>query len=300
MRAQHGGAPRRWACWRVCHKTLCVGFACARDTGERRAGGPAAHLSRDPGCRVCVRAQHRRGAAQVDLLGVVTATGPLGSVKRQRDGTELARRDLTIADQRRARAPQAGAPAHPLRSGEQGEPAAPGRVTIPSRCVICARLRSAGTRAARAATSRRRRPLQRARPRAATPVRRSGRARANGARLRAQQQDCNSDIAGAHGRKVMRARADGTAARARSGKTVTVTLWGQAAEEAGAELEALTHALVSISACRVTDYNGAPRTRTRSGRAAAPPRMQALDACARGPLRRRRASARAFAPRRAH
>jgi len=41
---------------------------------------------------------------------------------------------------------------------------------------------------------------------------------------------------------------------------VTVTLWGQAAEEAGAELEALTHALVSISACRVTDYNGAPRT----------------------------------------
>jgi len=85
---------------------------------------------------VCVRAQHRRGAAQVDLLGVVTATGPLGSVKRQRDGTELARRDLTIADQRRARAPQAGAPAHPLRSGEQGEPAAPGRVTIPARCVI--------------------------------------------------------------------------------------------------------------------------------------------------------------------
>ena len=38
----------------------------------------------------------------MDLLGVVTAVGPLGSVKRQRDGTELARRDLTLADQRRA------------------------------------------------------------------------------------------------------------------------------------------------------------------------------------------------------
>jgi len=202
MRAQHGGAPRRWACWRVCHKTLCVGFACARDTGERRAGGPAAHLSRDPGCRVCVRAQHRRGAAQVDLLGVVTATGPLGSVKRQRDGTELARRDLTIADQRRARAPQAGAPAHPLRSGEQGEPAAPGRVTIPSRCVICARLRSAGTRAARAATSRRRRPLQRARPRA--PPRQCG---------------------GPGGRALTERGC------AHSSKTVTVTLQGRMAEK---------------------------------------------------------------------
>ena len=33
---------------------------------------------------------------------MVTAVGPLGSVKRQRDGTELARRDLTLADQRRA------------------------------------------------------------------------------------------------------------------------------------------------------------------------------------------------------
>lgn len=42
-----------------------------------------------------------------------------------------------------------------------------------------------------------------------------------------------------------------------SGKTVTVTLWGAAAEEAGAELEALTHPLVSLSSCRVTDYNGA-------------------------------------------
>ena len=34
---------------------------------------------------------------------MVTAVGPLGSVKRQRDGTELARRDITLADQRRAR-----------------------------------------------------------------------------------------------------------------------------------------------------------------------------------------------------
>ncbi|KAK9828112.1 hypothetical protein WJX81_005736 [Elliptochloris bilobata] len=76
----------------------------------------------------------------VDLLGVVTAVGPLGSVKRQRDGTELARRDITLADQ--------------------------------------------------------------------------------------------------------------------SGKTVTVTLWGRSAEESGAELEALPHPLVSISQCRVTDYNG--------------------------------------------
>lgn len=42
-----------------------------------------------------------------------------------------------------------------------------------------------------------------------------------------------------------------------SGKTVTVTLWGTAAEAAGAELEALTHPLVSLSSCRVTDYNGA-------------------------------------------
>ena len=45
---------------------------------------------------------------------------------------------------------------------------------------------------------------------------------------------------------------------ARSGKTVTVTLWGRAAEEQGAQLEALPHPLVSLSQCRVTDYNGAP------------------------------------------
>lgn len=41
-----------------------------------------------------------RRPPQVDLLGVVTATGPLGSIKRQRDNTEVPRRDLTLADQR--------------------------------------------------------------------------------------------------------------------------------------------------------------------------------------------------------
>ena len=38
---------------------------------------------------------------------------------------------------------------------------------------------------------------------------------------------------------------------------MTVTLWGRAAEEQGAQLEALPHPLVSLSQCRVTDYNGA-------------------------------------------
>ena len=37
---------------------------------------------------------------------------------------------------------------------------------------------------------------------------------------------------------------------------MTVTLWGRAVEEQGAQLEALPHPLVSISQCRVTDYNG--------------------------------------------
>ena len=36
-----------------------------------------------------------------------------------------------------------------------------------------------------------------------------------------------------------------------------MTLWGRAAEEQGAQLEALPHPLVSLSQCRVTDYNGA-------------------------------------------
>jgi replication factor A1 len=41
-------------------------------------------------------------------------------------------------------------------------------------------------------------------------------------------------------------------------KTVTLTLWGGAAENAGAELEALatTNPVVAISACRVSSYNG--------------------------------------------
>lgn len=36
----------------------------------------------------------------VDVLGLVTAVGPLGSVKRSADGSELARRDVTIVDAR--------------------------------------------------------------------------------------------------------------------------------------------------------------------------------------------------------
>ncbi len=35
----------------------------------------------------------------VDIMGVATTVGPLGSVKRSRDGTELARRDVTLVDQ---------------------------------------------------------------------------------------------------------------------------------------------------------------------------------------------------------
>ena len=38
--------------------------------------------------------------APVDIIGVVTAAGPLGSVKRKSDATELARRDITLTDQR--------------------------------------------------------------------------------------------------------------------------------------------------------------------------------------------------------
>ena len=47
--------------------------------------------------------QYLRAPPQVDLLGVVTAAGPLGSIKRQRDNTEVPRRDITLADQRCAR-----------------------------------------------------------------------------------------------------------------------------------------------------------------------------------------------------
>lgn len=43
-----------------------------------------------------------------------------------------------------------------------------------------------------------------------------------------------------------------------SKKTVAITLWGNAAEEAGGTLESLegTHPVLSISNCRVTDFNG--------------------------------------------
>ena len=46
----------------------------------------------------------------------------------------------------------------------------------------------------------------------------------------------------------------------RSNKTVALTLWGAAAEGAGADLEATAAAgpVVSISHCRVSDYNGVP------------------------------------------
>ena len=40
-------------------------------------------------------------------------------------------------------------------------------------------------------------------------------------------------------------------------KTVVVTLWGTTAEEVGAQLEQQPDAVVSISSCRVTEYNGA-------------------------------------------
>ncbi|EIE20008.1 hypothetical protein COCSUDRAFT_19010 [Coccomyxa subellipsoidea C-169] len=86
----------------------------------------------------------------VDVLGIATAVGPLGSVKRSRDGTELARRDVTLVDQ--------------------------------------------------------------------------------------------------------------------GAKTVVVTLWGSTAEEVGAQLEQQPDALISISSCRVTDFNGVSlSTVTRSG-----------------------------------
>lgn len=36
----------------------------------------------------------------VDVMGVVTSVGALGSIKRKSDLSELARRDITIVDQR--------------------------------------------------------------------------------------------------------------------------------------------------------------------------------------------------------
>ena len=42
------------------------------------------------------------------------------------------------------------------------------------------------------------------------------------------------------------------------GRTVGLTLWGESAEVQGAELEQSEDAIVSVSSCRVGDYNGAP------------------------------------------
>ncbi len=43
----------------------------------------------------------------------------------------------------------------------------------------------------------------------------------------------------------------------RSLKTVTLTLWGRVAEDQGGLLEALDAPVLAISACRVTNFNGA-------------------------------------------
>lgn len=40
--------------------------------------------------------------AGIDIMGVVTSVGPLGSVKRKSDNSELSRRDITLLDQRYA------------------------------------------------------------------------------------------------------------------------------------------------------------------------------------------------------
>ena len=36
----------------------------------------------------------------VDIIGVVTQAGPVGSIKRKSDSSEVPRRDITITDQR--------------------------------------------------------------------------------------------------------------------------------------------------------------------------------------------------------
>lgn len=38
--------------------------------------------------------------AGIDMMGVVTSVGQLGSVKRKSDNSELPRRDITLLDQR--------------------------------------------------------------------------------------------------------------------------------------------------------------------------------------------------------
>lgn len=42
------------------------------------------------------------------------------------------------------------------------------------------------------------------------------------------------------------------------GQTVGLTLWGEAAEVQGAELEQAEDPIVSVSTCRVGDFNGGP------------------------------------------
>jgi hypothetical protein len=43
------------------------------------------------------------------------------------------------------------------------------------------------------------------------------------------------------------------------GQTVVLTLWGDSAEVQGAELEQSEDAVLSVSSCRVGDFNGARR-----------------------------------------
>lgn len=54
------------------------------------------------------------------------------------------------------------------------------------------------------------------------------------------------------------------------GRTVGLTLWGDSAEVQGAELEQSEDAIVSVSSCRVGDFNGAPTQRPELPR---PPRV---------------------------
>ena len=46
------------------------------------------------------------------------------------------------------------------------------------------------------------------------------------------------------------------------GHTVGLTLWGESAEVQGAELEQSEDAIISISNCRVGEFNGAPTCRS--------------------------------------
>ena len=46
------------------------------------------------------------------------------------------------------------------------------------------------------------------------------------------------------------------------GHTVGLTLWGESAEVQGAELEQSEDAIISVSSCRVGEFNGAPTCRT--------------------------------------